>query len=505
MATSYDVNLTIGSAIGFTQVYGTFVGPVPSIQTIKYLDSDIETTATGFSSAVKLLRVDAPEPYSFPQGTTSDYQTITMYNDGNSALTITGMSVLNREGIQSLFEFDPPDLFQFNESLNTTTTLTINPESSATMQLAYYSTVPGSYTHRIILFSNSNAGPYRFFTYQDVFTTSTYVFDDGSISTISTKPGQRTIHSYNFTPYVNLVLRPELEWPAIATITSATTDGWSVYSTGTNQFQILFESASVYNVNGVYTATISVIANGISNQVTSTVEIDIDWTKYAHYGSWRSAPSYDNSIIGVSYDKIDGRRTLTIGVGTGGVDGVVQDFVNNEADFANTGSLSYSGGELDPAYPYWANVYRIPLNETGDTTPRTYYSAALDFTGEYAYLAKEVEGTNYKDYFGDYESQGSMFIVEDDGRGNVTVHLTRLRELSDDENFNNTLKNLSRAFHYYSDVDVPSRYPTNNAGNLELSPFNAGGDYTASGTLTKLFLGFRRSGAVLTSIVDIPQ
>jgi hypothetical protein len=166
--------------------------------------------------------------------------------------------------------------------------------------------------------------------------------------------------------------------------------------------------------------------------------------------------------------------------------------------------LGIGGSEVEPTYPYWACVFRIPVNANGDTTPRTYPSGALDENGQPAYLDKIVDDNNFYDYFGDYASQGSMFIVHDDGNGNIRIEMNRLRELSDDDRFNATLQNLSRAFYYYSGVDVPSRYPENNIGNLELLPFTPGGEYTVDGTLTRMFLGFLRSGEVVTSIVDQP-
>ena len=50
-----------------------------------------------------------------------------------------------------------------------------------------------------------------------------------------------------------------------------------------------------------------------------------------------------------------------------------------------------------------------------------------------------------------------MFLVHDDGLGNLIIDLNSVREYSGDEAFDATLDNLTRAFHYYSAKDVGGR------------------------------------------------
>ena len=87
-----------------------------------------------------------------------------------------------------------------------------------------------------------------------------------------------------------------------------------------------------------------------------------------------------------------------------------------------------------------------------------------------------------------------MFLVDDDGQGNLTIALNQLQtNLTEIAGFNRTLKNLTRAFHYYSAVDEPARYY-----QLDPAPI-------LDGTVTRFFYGFDNSGTALTSIVDLPK
>jgi hypothetical protein len=104
---------------------------------------------------------------------------------------------------------------------------------------------------------------------------------------------------------------------------------------------------------------------------------------------------------------------------------------------------------------------------------------------------------NYADYFGFEQSVGSMFIIEYNGYDTVSVKFNNLRELSGDTDFDNTMENLTRAFHYFSTVDNPARY-----NQLEYPP--------AGDLRTKLFRGFVATALnpdtwiVDTSLVPFP-
>lgn len=163
--------------------------------------------------------------------------------------------------------------------------------------------------------------------------------------------------------------------------------------------------------------------------------------------------AYHNSVIGISYDVIDGEKTLTIAVGTGG-DGS-PDYDAGGEIYLDMRNIGIGGDNMDNPYIYWAEAYRFRNLGTG--TAKTYLSGTKNADGVYLYQEKFTEERNYSYYFGSERSFGSMFIVQDDGLGNITVTLNNLREYSEDEEFNVTLDNLTRAFHYYSEKDIGER------------------------------------------------
>ena len=135
-------------------------------------------------------------------------------------------------------------------------------------------------------------------------------------------------------------------------------------------------------------------------------------------------------------------------------------------------------------YLYWAEVYRIPLES--NAIPRSY--------NIYPYCVKSVGavfGNSWSDYFGNGETSRSLFTVNDDGYGNLSIAVNALREGADDTGANITLQNLTNSLFYYTELG--QRYT-----NLpEDAPYPTNGQ-------THLFTGFTRAGTVTTSIVTAP-
>ena len=132
------------------------------------------------------------------------------------------------------------------------------------------------------------------------------------------------------------------------------------------------------------------------------------------------------------------------------------------------------------------------------TAAGTYLSGALDENGIPAYIRKTTSSLNYADYFGFEQGVGSIFAVEYNGYDQVNIEINNLRELSGDADFDATLNNLVRAFHYYSNVDSPARY-------YQLETFNP------DDPRTRLFRGFIASRTTIpetwsvdVSIVPLP-
>jgi hypothetical protein len=188
---------------------------------------------------------------------------------------------------------------------------------------------------------------------------------------------------------------------------------------------------------------------------------------------------------------IDGEKTLTIGVGMGG-DGSPEYDAGGEI-YLDMRNIGIGGDNMDNPYIYWAEAYRFRNLGTG--TAKTYLSGAKDDDRVYLYQGKFTEERNYSYYFGSERSFGSMFIVQDDGLGNIVVSLNNLREHSEDEEFNVTLDNLTRVFHYYSEKDIGGRivnlvqYPITGAILPPTTP-NTTSTLTPPGeTSTNLFRG----------------
>lgn len=139
---------------------------------------------------------------------------------------------------------------------------------------------------------------------------------------------------------------------------------------------------------------------------------------------------------------------------------------------------NYLDGEIE--FPYWSQVYRIPVEDN-----------VVSRRNSQGYAVKTFD-IDYGSYFGEFALQGSMFIIENDGFNNFKITLNKLRELSDNENINYTLKNLSRAFYYYSVIDV---------GGGRITQL---GSPKGDGFQTDLFTGFNSQGSVTTELVYYP-
>jgi hypothetical protein len=281
------------------------------------------------------------------------------------------------------------------------------------------------------------------------------------------------------------------------TVSLTESPGWS-FTTGTNSVNLLWDPDYVNNVSTTtpYTSVLTISVPGAEAITVSNSAIVAITGIYKNLSTWLSPIAGNNSIIGVSLDMFDGVETLTIGVGAGG-DGTPI-YSNGGSVFAVMNNLNFRAASIDTPYPYWSTVCNIPL-----TGPGTYLSGALRDDGLPLYIKKTTPSLNYADYFGFEQSEGSMFIVDYDGYDAVTIRINNLRALSGDPDFDGTLQNLTRAFHYYSEKDSPGRF-----NNLPQYPFITGGIYTMSTsttplppgeTRTYLFKGFTASHTTATS------
>jgi hypothetical protein len=266
------------------------------------------------------------------------------------------------------------------------------------------------------------------------------------------------------------------------TVSLTESPGWS-FTTGTNSVNLFWDPDYVNNISTTtpYTSVLSISVPGTEiTTVTNSALVDITGV-YKNLSTWLSPIAGNNSMIGVSLDMFDGVETLTIGVGAGG-DGTPI-YANGGSVFAVLNNLNFRAASIDTPYPYWATVCNIPL-----TGPGTYLSGALRDDGLPLYIRKTTPGLNYADYFGFDQSEGSIFIVDYDGYDAITIRINNLRDLSGNPDFDGTLQNLTRAFHYYSEKDSPGRY-----NNLPQYPFPSQGVSVLSTATTPLPLGETRT------------
>lgn len=471
-----SINLNVRSIVGFRNSTGAIVGPEPLVETITTLEG---TPGVNKPKPRAILEVSTVTNYNFVRTTTSTSQTIYLKNSGSANLTIRAIGYTT-EGAVPVPTYNTATWVISGDIVSTV----IPPNSTASFDLAYFSNRAGTFTNSVVILSDGFGSSYivepgisppsvvyRLFTTQEVQNTFYFRLSPPSRSTTSTVYSQNTLHTFNIVP----VNGTTSSYAASLTGSS----GFSIYSINTEQVRVLFSNAAVNNVTGTYTATLTLSAFGGAAVNTATIShnVNVDTDQYMHYGSWFSAVAPDNSVVGISYDKIEGIRTVTIGLGAGGDGG--PNLLNGGQNFLLLANLGLQADEMLEPYRYWSRVYRIPL-EAGKA--KTYYSLN--------YRVKE-QGVNYDRYFGENRGPESIFIVDADQYGNVVIKINRLREIPEDSATAATIQNLTRAFHYYSEADVGGRY-------TQL------GIPTGDGTQTELFTGFGNDGSVITNLVSYP-
>lgn len=492
--TSYNVTTVLYSAIGYKRPSYAFEAPSPRLFTTHFLDGT--TGSVTELTGTKILSVNTLTDFDFYANTTSTAQTITLTNIGSDPITLSNTTPIRMTSLG----------VDFKRTAISTGTI-IYPAGSTSFSVTYSGSEPGIYNNRITIVSDAENSPYLINSRQIVRGELDFNVDPTGFSTVSNLVGEVSTASYQILPVVNQEYRPDLAVPFTYTLVGDY--GWEVVSTGTNNITIEFSNHDVNNVNGTYTSQLTLVWEGSTAILNNVCVVDIDPDKFRNLSAWISPISPNNSVIGVSYDLINGEKTLTIGVGMGGDGTPVYD--DGGDIFLDIRNLGIGADSIDYPYAHWAEVYRFSNLGTG--TAKTYISAAKDDDGNYVYQKKFSNDYNYSYYFGYERSFGSMFIVEDDGFGSLKISLNNLRETSGDEGFDNTLHNLTNAFHYYSLEDVPSR-----TINLPQYPFSTSTTYPVStATLplppgearTRMFLGFdalsTSTFTVATSLVSIPN
>lgn len=451
MATSVDVNVKLVSVVGATRTVGAFPSGLPAIITTSTLNGGTDTVVI---NDIPLLSINTFTTFVGYANIRTPKQDVFLTNIGNAALTITNTRFSLRGTSYPIFYWTPSVLL-YNTVTQTSSTITILPGTTATFQLGYLSREVGEHSNFITFISNSISGDYTVNTLQSILPDADN-FDISTSTFISTTTvlGQIASKGIDLIPTVNGAINTS--YPLLSFTTSIVGDpGFSVASTGSNSLVLTFDPDYVGNVNNIttgYVSTLTItIASGQTRTVTNTAYVNIDYTRYRNLSTWISPAASYNSLIGISFDIFDGVKTLTIGVGAGG-DGTPI-YADGGSAFAVLRNLAIGSTTIEVPCPYWSTAYQIPLPSAG-----TYLSGQLGENGLPLYVVKTTDALNYADYFGYEQSVGSMFVVTYDGYGTVNVEINNLRELSGDVAFDATMENLTRAFHYYSNMDYPTRY-----------------------------------------------
>jgi hypothetical protein len=500
MATSQVVSLSVGSEFGFKR---PAFAPVPIMETIKTFNTSTTVAGSLANTSSRVIVLSSLVPFEFSIGNTSTQQTLadsafdantfnaklkswtapykqtlTIYNVGNATVTMFPRSPYRPVFSLPLPFLGQPGTYPVIHSINgqdvTTSTFDIPAAGISSLEIAYYGTDVGEFTSSFNIESTAGINTITVYTSQIVLPATFEIEASSYTTTFVTKVlGLTSSTSIELIPVRNGIK----DYDTVLDFTASLSDspGWS-FTTGTNSVNLFWDPDYVGNVNNTttgYTSTLAISVVGVAEPayVNNTATVNIDYNRYRNLSTWLSPIAGNNSMIGVSLDIFDGVETLTIGVGAGG-DGTPI-YANGGSVFAVLNNLNFRAASIDTPYPYWA------------------------------YIRKTTPGLNYADYFGFDQSEGSIFIVDYDGYDAITIRINNLRDLSGNPDFDGTLQNLTRAFHYYSEKDSPGRF-----NNLPQYPFTTSTVYTLSTsttplppgeTRTYLFRGFTANHSTATS------
>jgi hypothetical protein len=155
-----------------------------------------------------------------------------------------------------------------------------------------------------------------------------------------------------------------------------------------------------------------------------------------------------------------------------------------------------------PTYVGWSEVYRIPLPSVGTGVPQTYYTGG--------YVVKDsgavYEQYRYQDFFGDYArgagGAASLFVIDDDGFGNLSIRTQYKSIEAGLSDADQTLDQLQYVSYYYNTLDFnsPQGQSYDNHARRVHNLEGPQGD----GHQCHQFLGFDMDGNVVTRLTRYP-
>ena len=416
----------------------------------------------------------------------SSAQVITLTNNGTQAGKIWSATPTN-SGASALFQAEG----------NPSYPITIAPSGSQRFDLAYNGPNIGAFNNSVAFVVDTDPDPIT-----QVVTSSTLSVP--TTLTIAAVPFSFTLNpssvsgtiTTNAITYTSFIINANSAF----TTYSATINGgsfqsaWSVDLSNTSGPTVNFNPSGL--TNNTYTATLSVVVNGVT--VTAPISIVVVIPASSNLGYWLGPMAANDAVIGVSYDIIEGLRYVTVGVGAGAIepDGVTLTPWLNAGGIPliqNYGltNLRYDAG---PNYYYWSEIYKFPILANG--TPATYQSIN--------YMVKQgnLGGSTWTSFFGAGLSAQSLITCTDDGFGNVSLILNPNSSYTGNGDVDISITAYNYSFYYFTDPNLITRYNNNVVASGYGSLPNNGP--TGDGTQTYLFTGFNASGKTQTSLLQFP-
>ena len=294
------------------------LSPVPQATTT--VDLTTGGTITPVPVVTKILSVSPSSlTYNFTATTTSSYQTVTLTNNGNTALSVTNVN------------FQTGGSFTAVVPTPLTTPTAIAAGDSVTFDLAWYRATAGNGTVSMIITSDDTVNTTK--TIPITLNCAAAPFD------FNLSPSLITINKSDTAPYSQPITITPINGSFgsySASLSGANAGSFTITDTPSGP-TIGFDA--VGKSNATYSATLSVTVNSITKTVPITVILNAPQSY--NIGTWLGAQAYDNAVVGMSYDMIGGQKYLTIGIGVGSDGSPTLD--NSGTAFPNANFLNYLG------------------------------------------------------------------------------------------------------------------------------------------------------------------
>ena len=373
----------------------------------------------------------------------SKTQTMTLSNNSGSPVTVSGISLIGYA-----YGTVTPSSFT-----------SIPTGQTAQFDITYSGSVADIYSGQLII--NSNIGNAVFDT--TIIVGNSVTLTPSSVAPITLTVLQPQTYSFSVATVGNNI--------STYTVGLSNTVGFSVSSENainlTQPFTVTFDPAGLANSPHSTVVTVNVGGTVATVEISITLNVPVN----THLGNWISALAFYNSVIGLSYDLINGTKYVTVGVGA-------YPSLDTSADATVPPSISELAGNT---YPSWAEVYRVPLTGAASTYYPGNYTPVRN--GNFYGLDNTI-GSN----FGSGDTQGSICIITDDGNGNLSISMNVLTYVAYKNIYADfTLEGLTYSFYYYDEFS--NRYT-----QLADGPIN--------GYQTNYFTGFNAGGGQETSLVN---